>query len=192
MHARTPFLPSLVPFFLALTAPPFPSVTQLNHFFKQLILSSLELQYIIHLALTNHIDNPHSTLTTSSKLSLLIDRRERWKTLDWTSSVRVPLRGGCHAYELVGGVFAKSVNFGVGPGAWGTGSRHFVAALLPTRHHHTPSKVERQDLGVPARDFAIDPTQDLIALVDIDDSSVLLISPLVHTSLIPIHYLIVV
>lgn len=103
----------------------------------------------------------------------------------------MPLRGGCHAYELVGGVFAKSVNFGIGPGAWGTGSRHFVAALLPNRHHHTPTKVERQDLGVPARDFAIDPTQDLIALVDIDDSSVPSPLPLMLVSLISIHYVIV-
>lgn len=91
--------------------------------------------------------------------------------MNWTSTTRVPLRGGCHAYELVGGVFAKSVNFGGGGGAWGAaGSRHFVAALLPTRDSTTPCKIERQDLGVPARDFAIDPSQDLIALVDIDDT----------------------
>ena len=67
-------------------------------------------------------------------------------------------------------MFAKSVNFLGGHLGWGAGSRHFVAAFLPTRDRETVPKVERQDLGVPARDFAIDPSQDLIALVDIDDS----------------------
>ena len=74
----------------------------------------------------------------------------------------MPVLGTCQAYELVGGVFAKSMGHGNG------GSRHLVTTWLPSSTTDARSDV-REDLGIPTRDFAIDPSQDLIALVNVDD-----------------------
>lgn len=70
--------------------------------------------------------------------------------------------GTCQAYELVGGVFAKSMGQGT------NGSRHLITTWLPTATKPARSSV-REDIGIPTRDFAIDPSQDLIALVDTGD-----------------------
>lgn len=112
-------------------------------------------------------------LTTSEKLQLLLDRRRRWRTLDWTQKIHVAVPGACQAYELVGGVFSKTMNVkvNVGNGLEG-GSRHLIATWLPTRMDRDESTIRRiirPDLGISTRDFAIDPTQDLIALVDAED-----------------------
>lgn len=106
------------------------------------------------------VDGPPGPLTTSDRLQLLLDRRRRWRTLDWTQKTMVPVPGACQAYELVGGVFAKSMGV-----AHLTGSHHLNATWLPSRTEGARSII-REDLGVATRDFAIDPTQDLIALVD--------------------------
>ncbi len=87
----------------------------------------------------------------------------------------IPLPGSCQAYELVGGVFAKSMRGGF-EDMWPPASRHFIAAKLPTRdnqHVDTGEASEakdtvKEDLGIWTRDFAIDPTQDLLALLEVD------------------------
>ncbi len=125
--------------------------------FRDIIKDSIELQYQIELAADGMVDGPHcsGSLSTAERLRLLIDRRQRWRSLDWTRKVTVELPGVCQAYELVGGVFAKSMM---------SGAKHLVAAWLPTRDTEVQTII-REDLGFPTRDFAIDPTQDLIALV---------------------------
>ncbi|CAL1702844.1 unnamed protein product [Somion occarium] len=134
--------------------------------FHQIIKDSLELQYKIELEADGMIDGPRTvgSWSTSERLQLLLDRRARWRTLDWTRIVTLPLVGFCHAYELVGGVFAKTMGVGDNVGA-----RHLTVASLPTRYDDGDMRI-LEDLGVTSRDFAIDPSQDLITLVDIDDS----------------------
>ncbi|TCD61584.1 hypothetical protein EIP91_008187, partial [Steccherinum ochraceum] len=129
-----------------------------------IIKTSLDLQYNIELAADGMIDGPRGSgsLSTAQRLELLLDRRQRWRTLNWTRQVTVPVMGSCQAYELVGGMFAKSMGQGAG------GSRHLITTWLPSRTKSARSTV-REDLGVPTRDFAIDPSQDLIALVNVDD-----------------------
>lgn len=123
--------------------------------------------------LVNNSNCPHP-LSTAERIGLLIERRQRWRRLDWTQRVTVPLRGPCQAYELVGGVFAKSMRGSGDEEVWPPGSRHFLATWLPTKHGKLESvgtdlkKAEKEDLGVPTRDFAIDPTQDVLVLVEVD------------------------
>lgn len=74
--------------------------------------------------------------------------------------------GACQAYELVDGVFAKSMTNGAL--LYGPGSHHVNATWLPTRFQPAYSLI-REDIGVATRDFAIDPSQDLIAYVDADN-----------------------
>ena len=49
-----------------------------------------------------------------------------------------------------------------------SGSRHLQFTWLPTNTDEART-IERDDLGVRMRDFAIDPSQDLMALVIADD-----------------------
>lgn len=70
------------------------------------------------------------------------------------------MSGSCRAYELVSGIFAKSMGSHVGHG-----SRHFIMSTLPSRKYHEPHFTIREDVGVPSKDFVIDPTQDLIGYV---------------------------
>ena len=102
------------------------------------------------------------TLTTAERLKLLLQRRARWRYLDWSRVVPVSAPGLCQAYELVDGVFASSM------GNDFSGSRHLELTWLPTSTKDA-RRIEREDLGVRIRDFAIDPSQDLMALVIADD-----------------------
>ena len=134
--------------------------------FNDVIKQSLELQYKIELAADGLVDGIGVDLTTAERLALLYDRRKRWRVLDWTKRTAVSVPGACQAYELVDGVFAKSMMSGTH--LYGPGSHHLNATWLPTRSQPARSLV-REDIGVATRDFAIDPSQDLIALVDADN-----------------------
>lgn len=113
-------------------------------------------------------------------MRLLQERRRAWRTLDFKRCISVPTPGDCHAYELVGGMFAKAMNphtdaatapttFPLNPG-----SRHFSFVTLPSAERGRDGgpkceMVVREDVGLLCRDFGIDPTQDLIALVEQPD-----------------------
>ena len=70
------------------------------------------------------------------------------------------MSGSCRAYELVSGIFAKSIGTNSGHG-----SRHFIVSTLPSRRHLSSKFTVREDVGVSSKDFIIDPTQDLIGYV---------------------------
>jgi hypothetical protein len=145
---------------------------------KKVIDSSVELQYRIELALDCMLDGPPSTLTVSERLEQLRDLRRAWTLFEWKKEIRVPMSGCCQAYELVGGVFAKTSNFQGGIFSH-FGSRHFVSTWLPSSSDPGRSLV-RNDLGIATRDFAIDPTQDLIALVKTDEDMCASVLPLCY------------
>ncbi|OCH85848.1 hypothetical protein OBBRIDRAFT_739112 [Obba rivulosa] len=138
------------------------------------VAGSLELQYKIELGADGLVDGPPSALTTADRLQLLLDRRRRWRSLDWVRQESVPIAGGCQAYELVDGVFAKSMG-----GGFGTGSRHFTTVRLPSRSEPASVNV-RDDVGIPTRDFAMDPSQDLVALVHNDDGDAMFPRVIIH------------
>jgi hypothetical protein len=128
--------------------------------------SSAELQYHIELALDCMLDGPQSTVTIAERLEQLRALRRAWTLFEWKKEVRVPMHGFCHAYELVGGVFAKtSSQAGIHNQS---GPRKFISSWLPSSSDPGHTLV-RKDIGISTRDFAIDPSQDLIALVQSDD-----------------------
>lgn len=125
------------------------------------MVGSIQLQYIVELGADGLVDGPSSQLSVQERLALLLDRRRRWRSLDWAAKVSVPITGECLAYELVAGVFAKAMS--MKRTSW-LGSEHLALVHLPTRQ--TASEVViREDIGLLCKDFAIDPTQDLIAFV---------------------------
>lgn len=126
-----------------------------------MIASTVELRYKIELFADGLEDGDPCGLSSAERLALLRDRRRAWRTLDYTRRSTVSVAGRCNAYELVGGVFAKTMD----TTAHGGGSRHLSTSYLPTRQDEAKETVT-EDIGLPTRDFAIDPTQDLIAFVE--------------------------
>lgn len=135
---------------------------------RDIVDSCIELRYLIELAADNLVDGSRKpgSPNTAERLDLLLDRRRRWRELDWTKRVTVPLPGQCQAYEFVGGTFSKSMS----ADGW-SGSKHLNVTWLPGREGEQKTVI-REDLGVPTKDFAIDPSQDLIALVEMDEQYV--------------------
>lgn len=120
------------------------------------------MQYNVELAADGLVDGVGCPLTVAERYKLLLERRKRWRFLDWTHVKPISAPALCQAYELVDGVFASSEDNGL------NGSRHLSLTWLPT--FCEPARyIERKDMGVALRDFAIDPSQDLIALVVAND-----------------------
>ncbi|KAJ8475000.1 hypothetical protein ONZ51_g6826 [Trametes cubensis] len=125
------------------------------------IKDSLQLQYKIELEAEGLVDGVGCPLPVAERYKLLMERRKRWRYLAWWQATTFPAPASCQAYELVDGVFASSRSMPLGA------SRHISFTRLPAPSE--PARTtEREDLGVPIRDFAIDPSQDLVALV-VDD-----------------------
>jgi hypothetical protein len=124
--------------------------------FKLIINSYLELQYKIELGADGMVDGPPSSLGTAARMALLLDRRRAWGRLLWKERISVPMLG----------MFAKTTPVEADV----RGSRHFLAASLPSKLD-AGSVLERSDVGLLTRDFAIDPTQDLVAFVEITEDT---------------------
>ncbi|KAF9467524.1 hypothetical protein BDZ94DRAFT_961713 [Collybia nuda] len=122
--------------------------------FKTTIDESSELQYIIELAHDGMIDHHSLGLSHAERLNRLRDLRTAWNNLAWKTQSVIPMHGLCHAYELVEGLFVK-----------GNGANNVSMSWLPssTKEGH---EIHREDLKMQARDFAIDPGQNLIVFID--------------------------
>jgi hypothetical protein len=96
--------------------------------------------------------------TTAARMEILLERRAAWRALRPNRRTSVALAGHCHAYELVGGLFAKALE---DLGA----ARRLVASWLPGNGSGERRFVV-DDLGVRIKDFALDPSQDLIVLLE--------------------------
>ncbi|KAI0329467.1 hypothetical protein GY45DRAFT_1371545 [Cubamyces sp. BRFM 1775] len=130
---------------------------------RDAIKDSVQLQYKVELEAEGLVDGVGCPLPVVERYELLLERRRRWRYLDWSQVTAIPTPALCQAYELVDGVFASSMSTGLGA------SRHLSLTRLPTASE--PAQItEREDLGVHIRDFAIDPSQDLVALVVDDDA----------------------
>ncbi|TFK51304.1 hypothetical protein OE88DRAFT_1659202 [Heliocybe sulcata] len=158
------------------------------------LTQTAEIRYLLELAYDGLLPHPSASETDAHAcLAALRSRRAAWKYLQWKGVSTVVVPGPCQAYELVGGVFAKSMH--AGPGVV-PGSQHFLFSWLPTsqgpvnapsgggvsnegsqfdfaRGSNNRSTIVRNDIGIPTRDFAIDPTQDLIVLIEHDDGPTL-------------------
>ena len=91
-------------------------------------------------------------------MDLLLERRVTRCALRPRRRAAVALAGHCHAYELVGGLFAKALE------EFGT-ARRLVVSWLPS-NTDDETRLVVDYLGVRIRDFALDTTQDLIVLLE--------------------------
>ncbi|KAF8956210.1 hypothetical protein BDZ97DRAFT_1959013 [Flammula alnicola] len=125
--------------------------TSLYHTLKQ----SSSLQYTIELAL-NGMQDAGTDIPYAELLSRLRSRRTAWTQLDCKDLTVIPIGNECQAYELVGGAFAKS------------SGQDLKVMWLPTATNegHT---LYRLSVGIPIRDFAIDPTLDVVAILEDDN-----------------------
>jgi hypothetical protein len=125
-----------------------------------LVTNSLALQYRIELASDGLMSGQPggSASTTAARMEILLERRAAWRALRPNRCASVVLAGHCHAYELVGGLFAKAIEeFGA--------ARKLVASWLPG-NGRGERRLVVDDLGVRIKDFALDPSQDLIVLLE--------------------------
>ena len=110
------------------------------------------------------VDGVKCSLSTAERLARLLQLRTRWRHLDWTKVMPIPTIASCYAYELAGGAYAT-----ISPTVAGSGlevPRTFALTWLPTISEGARS-VKREDVGFEALDFAIDPSQDLVAFSQI-------------------------
>ncbi|KAF8574466.1 hypothetical protein K439DRAFT_1665423 [Ramaria rubella] len=126
----------------------------------KLLLKTIEgavaLQYHIELYADGMVDGERCRVSMAEKLSQLRIRRQAWKDMKWEHRHLPLIPGSWNAYELVDGVFSKTLN-----SVEHNSARGILFANLPSRHQ-TGSLTIFEDLGLTFRDFAMDPTQDLI------------------------------
>lgn len=121
------------------------------------IEETMILKYQIELYADGLVDREGCELPIAERLSELRIRRQAWKEINWERQ-RFPLiPGSWNAYELVDGIFSKTLN-SIGDNT----ARGIMFASLPSRYDTTGSLILYEDLGITFRDFAMDPTQDLI------------------------------
>ena len=127
------------------------SVMQVCTLLLKLIEETMVLQYHIELYSDGMIDGRDCPLTVVERLSRLRHRRQAWKNLKWSRRETPMIPGSWSAYELVDGIFSKTLNSASG----------ILFTALPSRD--APGSLTTiDDLGITFRDFAMDPTQDLI------------------------------
>ncbi|KZV66977.1 hypothetical protein PENSPDRAFT_755247 [Peniophora sp. CONT] len=132
-----------------------------------LVTSSTTLQYTLSLAANGMLDGPSSIpLTTAERLALLRTRHAAWRTLSLgLASASIHLPGYCQASDFVGGYFGRCFSHNLDD-VDSIGTPNLTLVTLPSRSPTRELKVETHDVGVHMKDFTLDPSQDLLALLD--------------------------
>ncbi|KAI0631437.1 hypothetical protein C8Q77DRAFT_1061673 [Trametes polyzona] len=127
-----------------------------------LIGGNTALLYQIELGIEDFVDSPAGGLCTSERYNRLLERRNRWLTLDWSHVLpltpqdvapQAPL-----PYELQGGTFLNVRSF--------AGQITINQTVLPTAANPR-TEYTQHVLQMNVMDITTDPTQDLIAVLDI-------------------------
>ncbi|KAK1228646.1 hypothetical protein PQX77_008240 [Marasmius sp. AFHP31] len=121
---------------------------------RQLINESSALQYILELAITGNVDGQHSSLPVAEKLSALRSHQRAWDKLKWNRELQWPMAGG-NIWELFGNVLAQKDREG-----W------LMFRQLPSRYRGIEDKEWRVKPDFRTRDLGMDPSQDLLVLVE--------------------------
>lgn len=103
------------------------------------------------------IDTSEGQYSYETRIRALKQLTHLWSMseLERTPTHTYPITGECIAYELVAGVFAKTDG--------STLTIHWLPSLV------TPARqLVRAQLGFHIKDFALDPTQDLIVMIEAD------------------------
>ncbi|KAH7913000.1 hypothetical protein BJ138DRAFT_1178386 [Hygrophoropsis aurantiaca] len=129
--------------------------TQICRLFHTVIEGDASLQYTIELSVAGLDDGPNSPQGPADRLDLLRKQQSGWNNLDWTDFKIVPRPGG-GLWELCGGVLAQSTNSGT-----------LVFRQLPSHYRGITERQWEVDISdIPVRDFTMDPSQDLLVLVE--------------------------
>lgn len=119
-----------------------------------------------------NVDDGRTDLTTEQRMSLLRDRRHRWKAMDWRRQDHWSLREGCPIYEIYGGVFAQMWDVIEYNDELGQDRRVTKLKVIylssATRGLEDVMTVVHGDLthgSFAVHELAIDPDQDLIVLL---------------------------
>jgi len=129
-------------------------ILQVCKSFNRIIKEYTQIQYIIELG-ANGMEATSCSLSHAEVLQKLRDRLKAWDQLDWKRSRVIPSGDldECCAYELLAGTFSIS-----------NGS-DLCVNWLPSATHD--GRVLRYEMvGLSIRDFAIDPTEDVIAFLE--------------------------
>ncbi|KAF7968570.1 hypothetical protein HWV62_30115 [Athelia sp. TMB] len=126
------------------------------------IAKDTKLQYRIALFLAGMQDGPRisSDLGSNERLLMLDAHQQAWSTLTWTAKDCLALRGD--TWEFYGGVVATATGGSIV-------FKQISSKLrgLPKRHEWT------FDSPGPCRDFTMEPAQDLLVILDLDEAPVL-------------------
>ncbi|KIM47851.1 hypothetical protein M413DRAFT_439532 [Hebeloma cylindrosporum] len=130
---------------------------QVCHSFREMILGSAALQYVIQLAENGQREGPCcSTWTSADRLARLASHQSSWNKLAWNREIIVPMTDGT-SWELYGGVLAQTTSDG------------------KISFHQLPSDlrcIEEEewsvdvDMGFEIRDFSMNPSVGLLVLVE--------------------------
>jgi hypothetical protein len=135
------------------------------------------MQYIIDLG-ANGMEATSYMLPHADLLQKLRDRLKAWEQLDRENFRVIPSGdfGECRAYELVAGTFSTS-----------NGSNLFVIWLPSATHDGRV--LHRETIGLSVRDFAIDPTEDIIVFLEDGSKFVIFTLLVVSPHLFPLVFL---
>ncbi|KAG2072912.1 hypothetical protein BDR04DRAFT_372100 [Suillus decipiens] len=122
---------------------------------RSAIDESIPAQYAIELAVAGMEDGARSQLTTASRLALLKERNTCWDELKWGETRDLPPLQFDIMWGFCGGIFAHSGP----PGA-------LRLYRLPSQYRNIKPDSWRLPILSDADDFAIDPAQDLLAIVE--------------------------
>ncbi|KAJ6535100.1 hypothetical protein B0H19DRAFT_1080496 [Mycena capillaripes] len=135
-----------------------PYASKVHSLWREAVKSSPELQYTIELWADGMLHGGSGTLTHTDTLEALFQLHRTFATLEWTSKtvVNIESLASCRAYELVGGIIAQQQ----GP--------DFLAVSLSNIVNDPEHAKLIHDIGIDPQDFqdfAVDPTQDLMAFL---------------------------
>ncbi|KAI0082257.1 hypothetical protein K474DRAFT_1703260 [Panus rudis PR-1116 ss-1] len=134
-----------------------------------IIEDAIVLRYKVELAINGLEDGPPSSLGASDRLNLLHQREEAWDRLAYKTMKDVEMHRG-EVWELYGGVLAQ-----------GQGQRSLHFYRLPSEIRGIEEEHWKLDLEFAIRDFGMDPTQDLLVVIERP--------ALPNTSYYPVHLL---
>lgn len=147
------------------------AVSQLNHFFRDLMDNFSELKYSLALQLAGMVD-VDSTLDIRSKLEELERREHAWRTMDLSRSATVTVpHMTSHIYDLSGGIYLLGDCLGRHPSRE-TGSLRFFdlttcSSGSPTKRTEPWPEMRLEtnivDIGFCLNEF------DLVAVVGVKD-----------------------
>ena len=118
-----------------------------------------ELRYKVELAAAGMEDGPPSALSNSDRLSLLLEHQAAWRALRWRTETIVPMSQG-GVWEFYGGVLGQALS---------RGREVLQFTQVPSAIKGIEKREWECELKMHARDFAMDPSQDLLVVVETQD-----------------------